>query len=57
MKMCKWDSFEIETYGRKYPVSLDKDEKSIGFLLIFDKYEEALEYAKNPELVKEIKES
>lgn len=53
MKLRMWDTIELEAVGFlfPFPVAFVKPEKELGYCPVFDKYEDALEYAGTASLV------
>ncbi len=56
MKLCKWEDTEFDTNVRlPFPMQLKAAKGEVGYLLVFDDCEEALEFAGDPNLIVEIK--
>ncbi len=59
MKLIKWEDMHLEQAGHfkfPFPVQFVKPEKEVGYCIVFKEYEDALEYAGNPDLIFAIQE-
>ncbi len=57
MKLTEWGDLELEQTGKyrlPFPVRFTKVEKEMGYCPVFNTYTDALEYAGDANLVKEV---
>lgn len=53
MKLCAWEDMKFEV-NLPYPIEVKSPKGQIGYCIVFDDYDEALEFAGNPDLVRQI---